>query len=156
MCWPLRCVLLDLSSVIHQREWYQLVLFAGEVARLLVTISRCICKKSFMKNAFIKLHGEWLMAERWGFEPQKPLSRFTRFPVVLLRPTRTSLQYFLLYTYKEKKSSAFLKKLHLIQKNSYYISLFVMIISECRTVIISYMPMPNRFTVEKQLLKPAL
>ena len=33
-----------------------------------------------------------LLAESKGFEPSKPLWRLTRFPVVLLRPTRTTLR----------------------------------------------------------------
>ena len=32
------------------------------------------------------------MAERRGFEPRRPFYQSTRFPIVLLRPTRTPLQ----------------------------------------------------------------
>ena len=52
------------------------------------------------------------LAESKGFEPSKPCLRLTRFPIVLLRPARTTLRFgcaLLLYIRREKKSSLFWK-----------------------------------------------
>ena len=52
------------------------------------------------------------LAESKGFEPSKRFWPFTRFPIVLLRPTRTTLHLFksnacILYMTLQKKSSLF-------------------------------------------------
>ena len=41
---------------------------------------------------YSKCYTLYFLAESKGFEPSKPFWRFTRFPIVLLRPARTTLR----------------------------------------------------------------
>ena len=43
-------------------------------------------------KGYSKCYTLYFMAESKGFEPSKPFWRFTRFPIVLLRPARTTLR----------------------------------------------------------------
>ena len=43
-------------------------------------------------KGYSKCYTLYFLAESKGFEPSKPFWRFTRFPIVLLRPARTTLR----------------------------------------------------------------
>ena len=47
---------------------------------------------STKNKGYSKCYTLYFLAESKGFEPSKPFWRFTRFPIVLLRPARTTLR----------------------------------------------------------------